>query len=238
MDVNHQAPHPPAAPPDELTDAGAGVPTESPAMPVPQHRPTGASLVVLVGVAIAFCGVMLLHAISSDVDPIREVMSHYANGSHGRFMSAVFYALGAAAIAMGVRLRPAVRWRGPTIAVPVLLVLAGLGLIASGVFEVDRPLAPHTLEETIHSNAAVSAFVLMIVSMLLFALAIRDDPRWQSFRWIAVGLAGVAAIAAVGTQFAGDGMGSGAVQRLLAGSVLAWLLLTALHVRTKAFART
>ena len=39
---------------------------------------------VLLGVAIAFVGVMVLHAISSDVDPIREVMSHYANGSHGR----------------------------------------------------------------------------------------------------------------------------------------------------------
>ena len=71
------------------------------------------------------------------------------------------------------RLRTAVRWHGLTRIVPGMLALAGLSLIASGVFEVDRPLAPTSMEETIHSNAAVGAFVLMIMSMLLFAVATR-----------------------------------------------------------------
>ena len=231
MDVDHHS--------DTTSDAAAEVmQTGSPALPIPEHRPTGASLVVLLGVAVAFCGVMLLHAISSDVDPIREVMSHYANGSHGRYMSVVFYAFGVTAIAMGFRLRTAIRWHGLPRIVPGLLGLAGVSLIASGVFEVDRPLAPQTMEETIHSNAAVAAFVMTIVAMLLFAVATRDDPRWRSFRWIAASLAGLAALAAAGTQLAGDRVGSGAVQRVLAGSVLAWFLLTALHLRTKAFARS
>ena len=42
----------------------------------------------------------------------------------------------------------------------------------------------------------------------------------------------------VGTQFAGDGFGSGAIQRVLAGTVLAWFLLIALHVRKKEFAQS
>ena len=91
------------------------------------------------------------------------------------------------------------------------------------------------MEETIHSNAAVGAFVMTIVAMLLFAAAIRTDARWWSFRWTAAGLAGFAALAAVGTLFAGDGNGSGAIQRLLAGAVLAWFVLTAMHLRRKAF---
>jgi hypothetical protein len=230
MDVEHHV--------ETTNDAAGREVTESPTLPIPAHRPTGASLVVLFGVATAFCGVMLLHAISSDVDPIRDVMSHYANGSHGRYMSVVFYAFGVAAIAMAVRLRTALDWHGLPRIVPGILALAGLSLIASGVFEVDRPLAPESMEETIHSNAAVGAFVLMIVSMLLFAVATRDDPRWRSIRWVAAGLAGLAALAAVGTQFAGDGFGSGAIQRILAGTVLAWFLLIALHVRKKEFARS
>jgi hypothetical protein len=214
------------------------VSTGPPASPVPEHCPTGASLVVLLAVGVSFCGVMILHAISSDVDPIRDVMSHYANGSHGPYMSVVFYAFGVAAIAMAIRLRTAVRWRGPTRIVPATLALAGVSLIASGIFEVDRPLAPHTMEESIHSNAATGAFVLMIGSMVLFAVATRDDPRWRSFRMVATSSALLAAVAAVGTQFAGDGVGSGLVQRILAGAVLAWLLLTARHLRTKAFAQS
>ena len=104
------------------------------------------------------------------------------------------------------------------------------------MFEVDRPLAPKTIEETIHSNAAVGAFVMMITSMLLFAVATRTDERWRSFRWPAAAMAGLAAAAAVGTQFAGDGVGSGALQRLLAGTVLAWFLLTAIYLRGRSFA--
>jgi hypothetical protein len=230
MDVDHHQ--------ETTSDATEAGGTGSPALPSPVHRATGASLVVLVGVAVAFCGVMLLHAISSDVDPIRDVMSHYANGSHGPFMSVVFYAFGVTAIALGFRLRTAVQWHGLSRIAPALLGLAGLSLIASGVFEVDRPLAPQTMEETIHSNAAVAAFVMTIVAMLLFAVATRDDARWRSFRWTAAGLAGLAAIAAAGTQLAGDRLGSGAVQRVLAGSVLAWFLLTAIHLRSKAFAQT
>ena len=199
------------------------------------HRPTGASLIAVMGVAVAFVGVMVVHAVRSDVDPLREVMSHYANGSNGPLMSVVFYAFGVAALALAFRLRTAIDQHGVTRAFPVLLVLAGLALVTAGVFEVDRPLAPQTVEEVIHSNSAVAAFVMLIVAMLLFSLACRSDRRWWSVRWASLGLAVTAAAAAVGTQLAGGSNWSGGIQRVLAGAVLAWFLLTALHVRRKAF---
>ena len=48
--------------------------------------------------------------------------------------------------------------------------IAGRKPVSAGVFEVDRPLAPESMEETIHSNAAVGAFVMTIVAMLLFVV--------------------------------------------------------------------
>ena len=190
---------------------------------------------VIIGVAAAFCGVMVLHAVRRDVDPLRNVMSHYANGSHGRVMSVVFYAFGVSALALGFRLRSAIDRRGVTKVFPALLALSGASLIAAGVFEVDRELAPQTIEELIHSNSAVAAFVMLIVAMLLFSLACRGDDRWWSFRWTSVTLAVTAAVAAALTQLAGGTSWSGAVQRMLAGAVLAWFLLTAFHLRSKAF---
>lgn len=219
------------------TSAGeSGHASGGPIAPGPVHRPTGASLIAIVGVAVSFAGVMILHAASADVDPFRDVMSHYANGSNGRLMSIVFYAFGASALALGLRLRTAIERHGVTRSFPVLLMLAGAGLIVAGVFEVDRSTAPHTIGETIHSNSAVGAFVMLIVAMLLFSIACRSDDRWWSFRWISLVLASVAGLAAVGTQFAGESTGSGAVQRVLAGSVLAWFLSTAIHVRRGSFA--
>jgi uncharacterized membrane protein YjfL (UPF0719 family) len=211
------------------------VPAKQPPSQRPAHRPTGASLVAVIGIAVAFVGVMVMHAIRSDVDPLQDVMSHYANGSNGPVMSVVFYAFGGAALGLAIRLRTAIDQHGATRAFPFLLGLAGLALLAAGVFEVDRPLAPQTLQEVIHSNSAVAAFVMLIVAMLLFSLACREDERWWSVRWLSLGLAVTAALAAAGTQLAGGSNWSGAMQRVLAGSVLAWFLLTAVHVRRKAF---
>ena len=73
----------------------------------PPHKPTGASLVVIIAVAAAFSGVMILHLVRADLNPLRDVMSHYANGSRGWVMSVVFYAFGVSALALGVRMRTA-----------------------------------------------------------------------------------------------------------------------------------
>jgi hypothetical protein len=212
--------------------------TDGPRPPVvrPPHRPTGASLAAVIALGVTFVGIMVLHAVRSDVDPLRDVMSHYANGSRGPVMSVVFYSFGVAAIALGVRLRTAIDREGVTRPFPALLISAGVALLTAGVFEVDRPLAPQTVQEVIHSNSAVAAFIMLIVAMSLFSLACRDDERWRPVRWASGGLSAMAATAAVGTQLAGGSSYSGAVQRILAGAVLAWMLLTAIQVRRSTFA--
>ena len=201
----------------------------------PAHRPTGASLVAVICVAGTFAGIMVLHAVRSDIDPLRDVMSHYANGSRGPVMSVVFYAFGAAALALAFRLRTAIDHHGVVSAFPVLLALAGLSLIAAGVFEVDRPLAPQTMQETIHSNAAVAAFVMLIVAMLLFSVACFGDERWWALRWVSLGFAGTAAGAAVATQLSAGTGYSGIVQRILAGAVMGWMVMVVVNVRRPGF---
>lgn len=208
---------------------------EQPPSPRPRHTATGASLIVLICLGVSAGGILLLHLLRRDIDPLRDVMSHYANGPDGPLMSIVFYAFGVSAIAMGVRLRSGIDRRGVTRPVPWLLVLAGSSLLVAGVFEVDRPTDPETAGEVIHSNTAVAAFILLVVAMVLFAVACRRDERWSSMRWTSLALAVIATGAAVATQF-GRGTGTaGGMQRLLAGAVLVWLVLVALHVRRASF---
>src|SRR5690349_11415789 len=124
----------------------------------PPHRPTGASLAALIGVGVAFTGVAVLHVVRADLDPRRAVMSHYANGSAGPLMSVVFYAFGAAALLLAVRLRTAIDRHGVSRVFPALMAVAGTAMLLAGVFEVDRPDAPQTAGEVVHSNAAVAGF--------------------------------------------------------------------------------
>ena len=211
---------------------------EEPGLQPRKYRATGASLIAIILALVCFGAVMLLHVMRGDIDPLRQVMSEYANGSNGPIMTVVFYAFGLSSVALAFRLRGAIPRRGVPRLIPLLLALAGIGLIAAGVFEVERPLVPDTLEELIHSNASVLAFVLLITSMFVVSLMCWTEARWWTFRWASLILAVAAAAAAMATPFTQQTGWSGAVQRLLSLTVLLWFLLAALHVRSKAFRTT
>jgi hypothetical membrane protein len=197
--------------------------------------PYGTSLTAVVLAILCFGAVGALHLLRPDLDPTRHVLSEYANGGHGLIMTAVFYGTGVACAALGWRLRSALDWFGITGAVPALLMLAGAALIVSGVFEVGLPDEPESAAEAIHSAASISAFVLMIAAMLLFALACSRDANWRTFRPLATVLAVTAAAAAALSPFADGTAWTGVAQRVLGGAVLLWLLLTARRVRVNAF---
>jgi uncharacterized protein DUF998 len=194
-------------------------------------RSTGLSLAAILLVMACFAAMVLLHAVRTDLDPVRQVMSEYANGRFGWFMTAAFYAIGLACIALGLRLGRAIQRRVLTVVVRVLLCLGGIGLILAGIFEVERPAVPDTIEEVIHSDATLTAFTLIIAAMLLFAVLCRWDRRWRDFRAVATVLAIVAAVAGAFSPFAGQTTWSGLAQRVLGATVVAWLLLCALHIR-------
>ena len=209
---------------------------EQPPSPRPRHKATGASLIVLICLGVTAGGILLLHLLRRDIDPLRDVMSHYANGPDGPLMSIVFYAFGVSAIAMGVRLRSGIDRRGVTRPVPVVARRLPVRACSSPACSrsTGRPTRRPT-GEVIHSNTAVAAFILLVVAMVLFAIACRHDERWSSMRWTSLALAVIATGAAVATQF-GRGTGTaGGMQRLLAGAVLVWLVLVALHVRRASF---
>jgi len=196
-----------------------------------EHRATGASLAVIVLVSVGFAGVLLLHVVRTDLDPVREVMSAYANGSFGVVMTVAFYALGISSLLMSLRLPRATPRTAVARAVALLLATAGLGLIMAGVFEVERPLIPDTIEEVIHSDAAIGAFVLLIAAMLLFTIVCRGDPRWRGFFAIAASLAALATMAAAFSPIADKTPWTGIAQRALGATVFVWLLLVALRIR-------
>jgi hypothetical protein len=200
------------------------------------HRPTGASLIALIAIGVTTGGIAVVHAVRSDLDWRQAVMSNYANGTAGDVMSLVFYAFGAIALALAVRLRTAVVRNGLTGVFPWLMVLAGIGSVLAGIFEVDPGDRPSTIGEKIHSSSAIAAFVLLVAAMGLFTLATRGDHRWDRFRVPSAALSVLAAAAAITTQLVDHTAWTGAAQRALAGAVLAWFLLVALYVRTKRFA--
>jgi Protein of unknown function (DUF998) len=202
-----------------------------------EHTPTrssgatGLSLAAIVLVAVACVAVIALHLLRTDLNPVREVMSGYANGSYGLLMTIAFYALGVASIAVGIRLIWATERFWASRLVSALLILAGCGLILAGIFEVERPGVPDTIQEKIHSDGAIAGFILIIAAMVLFTYVCHRDARWRSFFPIALPLAVGAVIAAAFSPIAPSTSIAGIAQRVLALIVFGWMVTVAVRVR-------
>jgi uncharacterized protein DUF998 len=195
-------------------------------------HPAERSAAVAIGfVFVGLACVAALHVMRTDVDPVRQVLSEYANGRWGELMSVAFYALGAACLAVAFGLRATMTLRGALRSLPPLLALAGCGLIISGVFEVERPAVPDTLQESVHSYGSVAAFVLLIAAMVLLWVACRRDPKWRGFAGPALLLGATGTAAGVASPLVDGSPFTGIAQRILAVTVALWLLLAAWQVR-------
>lgn len=176
---------------------------------------------------------LALHFVQPDLDPVREVMSGYANGPFGNLMTFAFYALGIGTIVLALRLQRSTDQSWAPITISVALGFGGLALILSGIFEVERPGVPDTFSETIHSDGAIAGFVLIVIAMVLFpyVLCYRDE-RWRSFLVPSLSLA-IIAVAAIFSPIAPSTTIAGLAQRALAVVVFGWVLLVAVWLRLR-----
>jgi hypothetical protein len=201
------------------------------AKPSRPQRVTGLSLVAIISLAFAFVAVVGLHLLRTDLSPVQEVMSGYANGRPGNLMTLAFYALGVGSIAVGFRLRNSTTRTWVPRMVSGAVVLAGAGLIFAGIFEVERPGIPDTVEESVHSYGALVGFVLIVAAMVLFVFVCATDARWRQLLVPCLILAVLAVGAAAFSPVAPSTTFAGVAQRLLAIVVFGWVFLLAAWMR-------
>jgi hypothetical protein len=201
------------------------------AKPSEPQRATGLSLVAIILLASAFVAVVALHLLRTDLSPVQEVMSGYANGRPGNLMTFAFHALGLGSIALGFRLRRSTTRTWVPRIVSAAVALAGVGLILAGVFEVERPGIPDTVEESIHSYGALAGFALIVGAMVLFVYICSTDARWRQIVVPCLILAVLAVGAAAFSPVAPNTTFAGVAQRLLAIVVFGWVFLLAAWMR-------
>jgi len=168
--------------------------------------------------------------VRTDLSPVSDRLSQYANGSYGPIMTTSFITLGAGAVALGLALASTGMTTGWSRVVPLATIVAGCGLIVSGFFPTDPAGAP-TSTETVHSVASGSASVALITAAVAWALVTRAHrPRRP------LGPADVLAGAAVGlgaiSPFLHGSKWTGLSQRLLWLTLTVWLFLTAWQLRS------
>jgi hypothetical protein len=181
----------------------------------------------LVAIAALLCSIAFvgtLHIARPDLAPVSHRLSEYANGSFGWMMTAAFVTLGFGMVALGLLLRTSADARALSRLIPIAAVLAGVGMIFSGLFRTG--VSP--MSEAIHSRASGIATVLAVAIALAYSLprsrraALRRDI-------VGAGLALAAATLAAVSPLLHDTHWTGLSQRTLWLVVMAWLLWAAWH---------
>jgi len=187
--------------------------------------------------AACFAYAMVIAAILPFIRPEYRAsvnwISDYAVGRLGWLQTSVFVAtsFGVLALLIGLIRSGPSGWIARTgIAFMSILVP---GLLVAAWFQTDLPGHPMTQHGLIHNMNALANFLCGVIAALFLAASFGDDLRWRGFRGIALILAVFSVVALVG-QIVIDALrlpGTGIGNRVFAGSLMLWLLLTALRVR-------
>ena len=152
------------------------------------------SAVALVGIVANAAALVAMTLLRPDVNLLRASLSHYAVGPHGRIQTLAFGALGAACLALSVAVPRAVSRRPATWVASLLLVVAGVGMVALAAVPMGVP-QPHTPLGDVHQTAGTIAVVAQFGALAALLLAVRNGPEWASLRRVGL-MAGLVAFVA------------------------------------------
>lgn len=190
----------------------------------------GLAGVAVVGVLYFFAAVSTEEALRPMYDPIQRTISELAVGRYDFLQISAFVALGLSLLAL-----PAGLWHRlrSTVLSRLGLFLIAVGGVASFVaaaFPTDlRNAAVATVSGQIHATSASTGYACLITAMLLLSVHFRSEFHWRPIHLpsSALTLIGIAALISLGV--AGDSDVAGLVQRLMAVTLLAWVMLTGIQ---------
>lgn len=193
------------------------------APPRPAVTTRALATLALGGVAWFVVGVLILHALRSDLPPATHMISEFALGPWGWLQTLNFLALatGAASLALATRHRALPIGTATT----ALLSLFAVTTLLSAIF----PTGSGSWQAQVHELVGVLGFLALIVAAFATARSLREAD--QSRRLRASQLWGVAMVVSFPlVPILGDaGMGIG--QRLFIACALGWLATLAVSIR-------
>jgi hypothetical membrane protein len=192
------------------------------------------ALGAIVGSLYFVVAVVALHVIRPDLNPIGHAVSNYAIGPFGFLMISAFFTLALSEFALALGLARSLTSSKSAGTSVLLLSLAGVGLVVTGIFpgDVKSLHPPGTATAIIHWTGAGTSFLSLMIATFLLASYYKTDARWQSFHRPALTMAVtiVLALVAFGLLTTIGWVGIG--ERIYIAASVLWLVATSVRLRS------
>lgn len=176
-----------------------------------------------------------MHLLRPDYTIVDHMISDYAVGRSGWVMTTAFgaVALGCLALALGLFRDGPRSW--PTRIGAGLLLVACVGLIVTATYQTDLETAPSTPTGDIHAISFLVNITSLLLAAICLGLGTAASPHWRRRRIPALALAGLLVITfAAQIMTLHKGAPYGLTNRLFVATLMLWLIVTSLWLRTSA----
>lgn len=192
--------------------------------------------IALTGFGLFVVIMSAFHFIQPELNPLTRFGSEYVAGRAGWLMNLAFFCFAGGLFSIAYAFRRGLTPPARSRAGEILLLLAGAGILGSGIFDAHLQGDPIGLESELHSVAGLLAFVTLIPATIVYSRRLRSAGRLKGrYRYLrplswAVALFFLASLFLFGPlQLVGLG------QRLFLSVLFAWLILATRGLQTGAF---
>ncbi len=205
------------------------------------------ALLGIFGQAFFVVVVALLPFFQPDYSSVDEPISRLLFGPYGFALSGAFFASGLGSLALAVGIRRTTRGTRGSLLGSVLIGLWGVGFALAGVVFTDAEGNPTETALALHAGAGLGS-VFALAGILVLSGVFARDARWSSFYPLSLALGFAALVGLTDLVMVKDGLanlveamgpmarssfeGLGIIQRVFVGTVILWMLLAAIRLRS------
>jgi hypothetical protein len=184
----------------------------------------------IVGVAGWVLANLLLHVLDPGLSVVKTTTSEYALGDYGWLKRAAEFSIGLGLVAIALGLRTSLVPGSRVTASWVLMLLAGVGFFASGVFVTDEMGADFTVSGGLHFLSFLVTLISVLIAVWMLRGVFARDDGWRNFQraqhWFAVAFSFFVVV-----NIALAGTAPGLAQRALIVVLASWLLALTVNMR-------
>ena len=194
------------------------------------------STFAIIGFSMFILIMFAFHFIQPELNPLKRFGSEYVAGRLGWIMNLAFFCFAGGVFSLAYAFNRELQYPAKSRAGEFLLILAGIGILGSGIFDAHLQGEPIDLESELHSISGLLAFLSMIPAMFVFSRRLRFAGRLKgSYRYLRE-LSWVVALSFFFMLFVfGPLELVGLGQRIFLGAIFTWLILAARGIQSGAF---